>query len=737
MMAIQQAANARNWGDVLGSTAMGAGAGASLFGLPGAVAGGVLAGGMSILNMGNERGKAEEARASVYASNMTDAEIINKYRKFFSGAFPNAPQYGNAAPGSEANLDWRTAADAEGGSNEGKSGLLNRFQIRRSALIVDFMTAAEERDPAGFQAYMQYMAEKEGGADPNGDQMDWENAVLDQVNEWNRIQDKFIGFADSNTIPSEAYIDAGEDLIDITQRFRNRSEARNVPPEAYQYLNSLFGEYFDGLVHPMELRPVYTQYAKDIIERYAFDPQQLATSNNPQQPDANVTGDPTSESNTSSTSSAYSSLNYPMAPEPNDRSWGGLDSRMKRRLRMLFQASKGSVTLGPGGGTRSTERQRQMFLERYRPDPNGKIEWNGQRWRHVSGAAAAPPGRSMHEIGMAADLAGPGVNNGWLKANVAKFGLKEFSNVNNEPWHVQLKEFPNSRREYEGVGDSGEDVFAGQQDEPHGAGGGEGAGLGGGGAISGIGFSSGSMLMAGFSSLSALAGTSAPSGGGKPDDFQGTGGASTADTVSDYTGSGPMTGEQIAKMAYKHGFRGEGLVLAVAISKRESNWNPAAFNGNSNTGDKSYGLFQINMIGDLGPARRAEYGLSSNEELFNPDTNMEAAFKLSSNGSDFHHWGGYKGMADNYNTDMSGARQIVQSLNLGDAAFAATDVVPSSARSSSPVAIRTGFGTTSPLNVNVTIQSTGNYAYDAQQLAKAVRPAFEREYAEVTAKRST
>jgi hypothetical protein len=41
------------------------------------------------------------------------------------------------------------------------------------------------------------------------------------------------------------------------------------------------------------------------------------------------------------------------------------------------------------------------------------------------------------------------------------------------------------------------------------------------------------------------------------------------------------------------------------------------------------------------------------------------------------------------------------------------------------------------INVNVTIQSNGNYAYDAKQFAKAVRPAIEAEYAEVSAKRST
>jgi hypothetical protein len=53
---------------------------------------------------------------------------------------------------------------------------------------------------------------------------------------------------------------------------------------------------------------------------------------------------------------------------------------------------------------------------------------------------------------------------------------------------------------------------------------------------------------------------------------------------------------------------------------------PRAFNGRGN--DLSYGWMQINMRGSLGPARMASFGLSSYEDLFIPEVNLEAGFAL-------------------------------------------------------------------------------------------------------------
>ena len=66
----------------------------------------------------------------------------------------------------------------------------------------------------------------------------------------------------------------------------------------------------------------------------------------------------------------------------------------------------------------------------------------------------------------------------------------------------------------------------------------------------------------------------------------------------------------------------------AAIGLAESGGNPRAHNPNASTGDNSYGLMQINMLGAMGPERRAAFGIQSNEELFDPLTNMKAAKKI-------------------------------------------------------------------------------------------------------------
>lgn len=87
------------------------------------------------------------------------------------------------------------------------------------------------------------------------------------------------------------------------------------------------------------------------------------------------------------------------------------------------------------------------------------------------------------------------------------------------------------------------------------------------------------------------------------------------------------------------GFKGNALRTAWAIAMRESGGNPQAFNGNRSTGDQSYGLFQINMLGNMGPGRRAEYGLQNNNQLFDPATNAKVAYRMSKGGTDFGAWG--------------------------------------------------------------------------------------------------
>lgn len=134
-------------------------------------------------------------------------------------------------------------------------------------------------------------------------------------------------------------------------------------------------------------------------------------------------------------------------------SFNNLNAQFKERLTKMM-ADNPNVTFGQG--VRSSADQRTMFLSRYtktNSPTNAKgeknWEWDGAYWEHTSGAPAAPPGRSMHEIGLAADLSG---DLEWVVRNAHKYGLKHFGDVNGENWHVQPTELPNGRAAYEKMG---------------------------------------------------------------------------------------------------------------------------------------------------------------------------------------------------------------------------------------------------------------------------------------------
>ena len=90
------------------------------------------------------------------------------------------------------------------------------------------------------------------------------------------------------------------------------------------------------------------------------------------------------------------------------------------------------------------------------------------------------------------------------------------------------------------------------------------------------------------------------------------------------------------------GFEGYSLRMAWAVVMKESTRRPFAHNQNSRTGDNSYGLFQINMIGAMGPERLKKYGLDSNEDLFDPRTNATIAYKMSNGGKKWSAWTTYE-----------------------------------------------------------------------------------------------
>jgi Lysozyme like domain len=110
--------------------------------------------------------------------------------------------------------------------------------------------------------------------------------------------------------------------------------------------------------------------------------------------------------------------------------------------------------------------------------------------------------------------------------------------------------------------------------------------------------------------------------------------------LSDLRNKDHLTDEDLVQVLFCAGFRGQDLKEAWAVAKKESNGRPLAYNGNRNTGDNSYGVFQINMIDELGQDRREKFNLTYNRDLLDPVTNATIAFHMSQGGKDWSSWKG-------------------------------------------------------------------------------------------------
>ena len=101
-----------------------------------------------------------------------------------------------------------------------------------------------------------------------------------------------------------------------------------------------------------------------------------------------------------------------------------------------------------------------------------------------------------------------------------------------------------------------------------------------------------------------------------------------------------LTDEELVELLKAVGFEGSALKMAWAVAKKESNGRPMAYNGNRKTGDSSYGIFQINMIGNLGDDRREKFKLDSNYSLFDPAINAEITYYMTNGGQNWSSWKG-------------------------------------------------------------------------------------------------
>jgi hypothetical protein len=110
------------------------------------------------------------------------------------------------------------------------------------------------------------------------------------------------------------------------------------------------------------------------------------------------------------------------------------------------------------------------------------------------------------------------------------------------------------------------------------------------------------------------------------------------DIKKKYYNATSLSDKQLKELLKAVGFKGKELKMAWAIAKKESNGRPLAFNGNSKTGDNSFGIFQINMIGKLKEDRLERFKLDSVSDLFNPVINAEIAHHMSKGGKDWSSW---------------------------------------------------------------------------------------------------
>jgi len=98
----------------------------------------------------------------------------------------------------------------------------------------------------------------------------------------------------------------------------------------------------------------------------------------------------------------------------------------------------------------------------------------------------------------------------------------------------------------------------------------------------------------------------------------------------------------IGNAAYDAGIRSPvPLAQAIAVALAESGGNERAHN--AVPPDDSYGAWQINMRGDLGPQRREQFHLASNDDLYNLATNASVMAAISSNGSNWKPWSAFGG----------------------------------------------------------------------------------------------
>lgn len=117
--------------------------------------------------------------------------------------------------------------------------------------------------------------------------------------------------------------------------------------------------------------------------------------------------------------------------------------------------------------------------------------------------------------------------------------------------------------------------------------------------------------------------------------------------ISKYMHAKKLTPAQVYDLLKLIGFKGHELKVAWAVAMKETHGNPLAHNYNPRTGDNSYGMFQVNLYGAL-KGRIKAYHLKSANDLTDPVTNAQIAYKMSSGGKNWTPWHADPGERDRH-----------------------------------------------------------------------------------------
>ena len=112
---------------------------------------------------------------------------------------------------------------------------------------------------------------------------------------------------------------------------------------------------------------------------------------------------------------------------------------------------------------------------------------------------------------------------------------------------------------------------------------------------------------------------------------------------------GTLTPSQIAYYASRAGFKGQNLIISIAVALAESGGSVAAINTSNANGTVDRGLWQINSV----------HTQFTTSKLFDPAYNAYAAFQISG-GSNWFPWATYTN--GRYQKFLNDAQKAVQGV---------------------------------------------------------------------------